>query len=193
MISSAILCCIRISWQQVSAFATSGRLVRCRSAETSREPRAMSRDDQGRVHRHIDATFADSVARLQELLRFPSVGVDPRHEGDTKACAQWLADQLGGVGMDASVRPTAACRWSWRTIVPPRPTPPICSITATTMSSPPTRWSCGERRRSSPDLSTGRTGRVWSPRRGRRQGPADDLRRGDARLEGRAWRACRCA
>ena len=66
----------------------------------------MSRDDQARVHRHIDATFADSVARLRELLRFPSVGVDPRHAGDTLACAQWLADQLGGIGMVASVRPT---------------------------------------------------------------------------------------
>ena len=64
------------------------------------------RNDQGRVHRHIDATFADSVARLHELLRFPSVGVDPLHAGDTKACAHWLADQLGGIGMVASVRPT---------------------------------------------------------------------------------------
>lgn len=54
----------------------------------------------------IDQEFARSVARLQELLRFPSVGVDPAHEADTKACARWLADQLGGLGMDATVRPT---------------------------------------------------------------------------------------
>ncbi|HEX6011787.1 MAG TPA: dipeptidase [Geminicoccaceae bacterium] len=57
------------------------------------------------LHR-IAETFPDSVARLQELLRFPSVGVAPRHESDTKACALWLADQLAGIGMEASVRPT---------------------------------------------------------------------------------------
>jgi acetylornithine deacetylase/succinyl-diaminopimelate desuccinylase-like protein len=58
------------------------------------------------VLRRIAETFPGSVARLQELLRFPSVGVDPRHEGDTKACAAWLADQLAGIGMEASVRST---------------------------------------------------------------------------------------
>jgi acetylornithine deacetylase/succinyl-diaminopimelate desuccinylase-like protein len=58
------------------------------------------------VLRRIDRDFAASVGRLQELLRFPSVGVDPRHEEDTKACAKWLAEQLAALGMDASVRPT---------------------------------------------------------------------------------------
>jgi acetylornithine deacetylase/succinyl-diaminopimelate desuccinylase-like protein len=58
------------------------------------------------VLRRIDETFPASVARLQELLRYPSVGVDPQHANDTKACAQWLADQLAGIGMEASVRPT---------------------------------------------------------------------------------------
>lgn len=58
------------------------------------------------VLRRIDQDFAASVDRLQNLLRFPSVGVDPRHEEDTKACAKWLGDQLAALGMDASVRPT---------------------------------------------------------------------------------------
>jgi acetylornithine deacetylase/succinyl-diaminopimelate desuccinylase-like protein len=62
--------------------------------------------DTAPVLRHIEASFADSVERLKDLLRFPSVGVDPRHEADTKACAQWLADQLAGLGMEAGVRPT---------------------------------------------------------------------------------------
>lgn len=58
------------------------------------------------VLRRIDQDFDASVARLQELLRFPSVGVEPKHEGDTKACARWLADQLAGLGLEAGVRPT---------------------------------------------------------------------------------------
>ncbi|MEK0085861.1 dipeptidase [Benzoatithermus flavus] len=62
--------------------------------------------DTAPVLRHIEETFAQSVARLQDLLRFPSVGVDPRHEADTKACARWLADRLAEIGMEASVRPT---------------------------------------------------------------------------------------
>jgi acetylornithine deacetylase/succinyl-diaminopimelate desuccinylase-like protein len=66
----------------------------------------MSAPDTAPVLRHIDATFQASVARLQDLLRFPSVGVDPRHEADTKACARWLAEQLAGLGMEAAVRPT---------------------------------------------------------------------------------------
>ena len=66
----------------------------------------MPSENTGRVLRRIDAGFADSVARLQALLRFPSVGVDPAHAGDTLACARWLADQLAGLGMDASLRPT---------------------------------------------------------------------------------------
>jgi acetylornithine deacetylase/succinyl-diaminopimelate desuccinylase-like protein len=62
--------------------------------------------DLSPVLRQIDQGFDASVARLQELLRFPSVGVDPKHEGDTKACARWLAEQLAGLGMEAGVRPT---------------------------------------------------------------------------------------
>jgi acetylornithine deacetylase/succinyl-diaminopimelate desuccinylase-like protein len=62
--------------------------------------------DLSPVLRQIDQGFDASVARLQELLRFPSIGVDPRHEADTKACAAWLADQLAGLGMEAGVRPT---------------------------------------------------------------------------------------
>ena len=62
--------------------------------------------DLSTVLHQVDLGFADSVGRLKELLRFPSVGVDPAHEADTKACAFWLAEQLAGLGMEASVRPT---------------------------------------------------------------------------------------
>mgnify|MGYP002382230883 CR=1 FL=1 len=62
--------------------------------------------DPAPVLHQIDRGFADSLERLKELLRFPSVGVDPAREADTKACAGWLAAQLESIGMEASVRPT---------------------------------------------------------------------------------------
>lgn len=58
------------------------------------------------VFRRIDQDFPASVARLQELLRFPSVGTDPRHEADTKACARWLAERLRELGLEADARST---------------------------------------------------------------------------------------
>jgi acetylornithine deacetylase/succinyl-diaminopimelate desuccinylase-like protein len=66
----------------------------------------MPATDTAPVLRRIDETFAASVTRLEELLRYPSVGVDPKHADDTRACARWLAEQLAGIGMEASVRPT---------------------------------------------------------------------------------------
>ena len=51
--------------------------------------------------------FPQSIERLQELLRFPSVGTDSAHDADTRRCAEWLAAELRGIGLEASVRPTA--------------------------------------------------------------------------------------
>jgi acetylornithine deacetylase/succinyl-diaminopimelate desuccinylase-like protein len=57
--------------------------------------------------RHIDRTFPASVERLKEFLRIPSVGTDPAYRADTLRCAEWLAGQLRGIGLDAATRPTA--------------------------------------------------------------------------------------
>ncbi|MEQ8658227.1 MAG: M20/M25/M40 family metallo-hydrolase [Hyphomicrobiales bacterium] len=55
---------------------------------------------------HADAHMDDSLARLFELIRIPSVSTVPAHAGDCRAAAQWLADQLSDLGFDASVRTT---------------------------------------------------------------------------------------
>ncbi|MFO1038699.1 MAG: dipeptidase [Geminicoccaceae bacterium] len=55
----------------------------------------------------IDQDFDASVERLKTLLRFPSIGVDPAYEAETKACAAWLAETLQVIGLEAAVRPTA--------------------------------------------------------------------------------------
>jgi acetylornithine deacetylase/succinyl-diaminopimelate desuccinylase-like protein len=60
------------------------------------------------------------VEELKEFVRFPTVSAQPRHSSDMKACAQWLAEHLGRIGLDiVEVVPTqrhpvvyAACRSS---------------------------------------------------------------------------------
>ena len=54
----------------------------------------------------IEHGFERSIERLCALLRYPSVGTDPAHRADTVACAEWLAAELAGLGMEAAVRPT---------------------------------------------------------------------------------------
>jgi acetylornithine deacetylase/succinyl-diaminopimelate desuccinylase-like protein len=58
------------------------------------------------VFAEIDRTFESSVERLEQFLRIPSVGTDPAYAEDTRHCARWLADELAGLGMAASVRET---------------------------------------------------------------------------------------
>ena len=55
---------------------------------------------------HAEAHLDDSLARLFELIRIPSVSTVAAHAGDCRAAAQWLAEQLRGLGFEASVRPT---------------------------------------------------------------------------------------
>ncbi|MFT5061316.1 MAG: acetylornithine deacetylase/succinyl-diaminopimelate desuccinylase-like protein [Polaromonas sp.] len=55
---------------------------------------------------HVDAHMDDSLGRLFEFIRIPSVSTAPAHKEDCRKAAQWLADQLGDLGFDASLRDT---------------------------------------------------------------------------------------
>lgn len=55
---------------------------------------------------HADAHMDDSLERLFELIRIPSVSTVEAHADDCKAAAAWLTDQLSELGFDASVRAT---------------------------------------------------------------------------------------
>ena len=55
----------------------------------------------------IDAGLDDSVARLCDFLRIPSVGTDPSHDADTRRAAEWLVAELRAIGFDAGLRETA--------------------------------------------------------------------------------------
>ena len=57
--------------------------------------------------RYAQAERRRFVTELQELVRFPSVSAQPKHAGDMKRCAAWLADHLRRIGLEhARIIPT---------------------------------------------------------------------------------------
>src|SRR5258705_13240594 len=69
------------------------------------------------------------LEELKEFIRFASVSAQPRHADDTAKCAEWLADHLGGVGLEqVQVIPTARhpiVYGDWRHAPPGTPPIPI--------------------------------------------------------------------
>ncbi|VTZ49187.1 Peptidase M20 [Methylocella tundrae] len=55
----------------------------------------------------IDANLDSALERLFQLIAIESVSTDPAFAGECKAAAEWLANELTGLGFEASVRPTA--------------------------------------------------------------------------------------
>jgi acetylornithine deacetylase/succinyl-diaminopimelate desuccinylase-like protein len=60
----------------------------------------------GTVLAQIDQQFPQSLARLFDLLRFPTVATDPKHDADCLKAANWLVQQLSGMGFKAGLRET---------------------------------------------------------------------------------------
>lgn len=54
----------------------------------------------------IDADLDHAVARLQSLLRIPSISTDPAYKDKCDLAADWLVGDLASIGFDASKRPT---------------------------------------------------------------------------------------
>jgi acetylornithine deacetylase/succinyl-diaminopimelate desuccinylase-like protein len=54
-----------------------------------------------RVETYIDANRNRFIEELEQWMRFPSVSAQRDHDGDTRACAQWLVDHLKGLGFEA--------------------------------------------------------------------------------------------
>jgi len=54
-----------------------------------------------RLDAWITAERDAALARLCSFLRFPSVGTDPAHAEDTRACAEWVAGELAAMGFEA--------------------------------------------------------------------------------------------
>jgi acetylornithine deacetylase/succinyl-diaminopimelate desuccinylase-like protein len=56
---------------------------------------------------HIDADLDNSLERLFALLRIKSISADPAFAGECQEAAEHLAKDLGTIGFEAKVRPTA--------------------------------------------------------------------------------------
>jgi acetylornithine deacetylase/succinyl-diaminopimelate desuccinylase-like protein len=54
----------------------------------------------------IDETLPEAMERLFALLRIPSISTDPAFKADCARAADWLAEDLRGLGFDAAARPT---------------------------------------------------------------------------------------
>jgi acetylornithine deacetylase/succinyl-diaminopimelate desuccinylase-like protein len=54
----------------------------------------------------IDADLDQSLARLFELLRIPSISTDPAYAADCRRAADWLHEAIAAIGFEASVRDT---------------------------------------------------------------------------------------
>ena len=59
------------------------------------------------VLEEIDRTVEQAAARLFEFLRIPSISTDSAYRSECGRAAGWLADELRGIGFEASIRPTA--------------------------------------------------------------------------------------
>ncbi len=54
----------------------------------------------------LDRGLPQALDRLMDFVRIPSIGTDPAHDADTRRAADWLCNELAGLGLDASVRDT---------------------------------------------------------------------------------------
>lgn len=54
----------------------------------------------------IDADLPQALERLMALLRIPSISTDPAYRGDCAKAADWLVEDLKGLGFDAASRAT---------------------------------------------------------------------------------------
>jgi acetylornithine deacetylase/succinyl-diaminopimelate desuccinylase-like protein len=66
-----------------------------------------SPDTVAAVLHHADTSLDASRGRLFDLLRIPSISTQPDHRNDCARAAEWVKDQLAGLGFSAAVRPTA--------------------------------------------------------------------------------------
>ena len=56
-----------------------------------------------RVEAHIDANQERFIEELKQLMRFPSVSAQRAHDGDTRACAEWLVQHFRHLGLEAQL------------------------------------------------------------------------------------------
>jgi len=63
--------------------------------------------DTNAVLDRVEANLDAARERWFSLLRIPSISAQPAHAADCRTAAEWLRDQLAGMGFEAGVRATA--------------------------------------------------------------------------------------
>ena len=58
------------------------------------------------VLQRIDADFEQALARLDALLRIPSISTDPAFRDETRRAAEHMAGDLGSIGFETTIHPT---------------------------------------------------------------------------------------
>ncbi|RDW14064.1 M20/M25/M40 family metallo-hydrolase [Paracoccus thiocyanatus] len=66
----------------------------------------MSDTPLNRALAQADANLQGSLDRFFDLLRIPSISTDPAYKPQCLAAAEWLVEELSGLGFEASIRPT---------------------------------------------------------------------------------------
>ena len=56
----------------------------------------------------LERSERESIARLIDWLRIPSISTDPIYRGDVRRAGQWALDQLRELGFTAELRETGA-------------------------------------------------------------------------------------
>ncbi|MDY0357101.1 MAG: dipeptidase [Sedimentisphaerales bacterium] len=56
-----------------------------------------------RIEAYIEENQPRFIEELKEFMRFPSVSAQRAHDGDTRACAEWLVAHLVRLGFDAQL------------------------------------------------------------------------------------------
>jgi acetylornithine deacetylase/succinyl-diaminopimelate desuccinylase-like protein len=55
---------------------------------------------------HLESNETDSIHRLFEWLKIPSISTDPAYAGDVRKAAEWAAERLTEAGLDPQILPT---------------------------------------------------------------------------------------
>jgi len=64
--------------------------------------------DRQKLERLFEENRDRILEEWQALLRFPSIGTDPAHAADVRACASWLRDRIERMGFQARLAETAS-------------------------------------------------------------------------------------
>lgn len=56
-----------------------------------------------KIEAYVSENRERFIEELQELMRFPSVSAQRKHDGDTRACAEWLVAHFQKLGLEASL------------------------------------------------------------------------------------------